>query len=219
MAERPTRPRLDPAVHVEFRRRAITAAMAELCAERGLRATTVTEVAARSATGRGTVYSLYPNREAIFLDLIERVGAELLALAKAACGGAGVDPRERVGSALRAILARLAEEPAGAHVLLVEAPCTSAESLLRYQTTISGLAALLGTAMPETEASSQRLEEIIVGGLAAVLARRVREGRLAEAPALLEDFVGLALAPYARRNQGLGPGDHASAASSRRDRA
>ncbi len=199
MAGPARRPMLDPAIRADYRRRAITAAMAELCAGRGFRQTTVTEIAVRAATGRGTVYSLYPNREAIFLDLIERFGAGLLRLAEAACAEAGADPRERVGSGLRAILGALAGEPASAHVLLVEAPYASAQSLRRYQATISGLGALLGTAMAETEVSSLHLEEIIVGGLAAVLARDAREGRLGEAPELLEDFVELATAPYLRR--------------------
>lgn len=189
---------LDPAVRVGFRRRAITAAMAELCAEQGYRSTTVTHVAARAATSRATVYSLYRNREAIFLDLIDRTGADLLASAEAACGGAGADPRERIRSGLGAILGRIAAEPASARAFLVEAPHASAGSMRRHQTAASRLAALLATAMGDEDARTLRLEEIIVAGLAAVLARQAREGRLGEAPALLEDFVGLVSAPYLR---------------------
>jgi hypothetical protein len=42
-------PMLDPAVPAEFRRRAITKAMAELCAERGYTETSITDVAAWAA--------------------------------------------------------------------------------------------------------------------------------------------------------------------------
>ena len=139
---------LDPAVRVNFRRRAITAAMAELCADQGYPKATVSDVAARAATSRGTIYSLYPNREAIFLDLVERFGADLLVLAEVACSGPGADPRERMGSGLGAILGRVAEEPASARVFLLEAPYSSAGSLRCHRKTISGLASLLAAAVP-----------------------------------------------------------------------
>jgi AcrR family transcriptional regulator len=187
---------LDPAIRVGFRRRAITAAMAELCAQQGYLGTSVADVAARAGTSRSTVYKLYANREAIFLALIDRGLEEVLGLAEGACGRAGLDPKARIEAALAAILGRVAEHPTEAYAFLVEARCATPDALLRYHEAISDLAALLATAVPAGEAGSPRLEEIIVGGLAAVLARRAREGRLGNAPAMLEDFVGLATAPY-----------------------
>jgi AcrR family transcriptional regulator len=187
---------LDPAVRVDFRRRAITAAMAELCLDQGYPKTTVTGIAARAAMGRGTIYALYPNREAIFLDLIERFGAELLTLAEVACIRSDADPRQRIGSGLGAILGRIAEEPLSARAFLLDAPYASEDSLRGHRRTISGFASLLAAAAPSQEERPPLVEEGIVADLAAILARDARDGRLGEAPTLLEDFVGLTLAPY-----------------------
>ena len=187
---------LDPAVVAEFRRRAIIEAMAELCAERGYDDTTTTGVAARAGTSRGTLYALYGNKEEIFLDLFDRAAADLISPAEAACASTDGEPQARIEAALAAILDWAAEHPAIAYTILVVAPYATPASLRRYHGVISDLAALLRTAMPARDVSNARREEIIIGGLAAILARRAREGKLEEAPALLADFVGLATAPY-----------------------
>ena len=187
---------LDPSVRMEFRRRAITEAMAEICAERGYRAASIAEVTARAATSRGMVYSLYRNREDIFLDLLDRTAAELLSLVEGACASTEGGFRVRIEAALGATLGLAAEKPAIFYTFLVAAPHATPTSLLRHQDAISDLAALLRTAVPNRGALSAQLEEITIGGLTAVLARRAREGRIEEAPALLADFVGLATAPY-----------------------
>jgi AcrR family transcriptional regulator len=186
---------LDPAIRVGYRRRAITAAMAELCVEQGYLATSIADVAARAGTSRGTVYGLFANREQIFLTLLDHCVVEVLGLAESACAQAGPDPRARIEAALRAILGWLAGHPEGAYALLVEAQATTSEVRRRYDGTIVALAALLRTAV-RVEVDSAPLEEIVVGGLASVLARAARQGQLEEVPALLEDFVGLVTAPY-----------------------
>lgn len=187
---------LDPAIRVGFRRRAIIAAMAELCVEQGYLGTSVADVAARARTSRSTVYGLYANREAIFLALLDHGVAEVLGLAEGSCRQAGPDPRARIEAALGAILDWVAEHPTEAYAFLVEAQAATPEALRHYHAAIADLAALLGTAVPLAEVGSVRLQEIIVGGLASVLTGLARQSRLEEAPALLADFVGLVTAPY-----------------------
>ena len=89
-----------------------------------------------------------------------------------------------------------AEKPSVAYTFLVVAPCATPTSLHRYQDAISALADLLRTAVPARDAPSVQLQEIIIGGLAAVLARKARAGLLEDATALLADFVGLTTSPY-----------------------
>ncbi len=190
---------LDPAVRAEFRRCAITTAMAELCADRGYPKTTITDIAARAATGRGTVYSLYANREEILIDLLDRTAAEFLSRSKGACSSAGGEPETRIKAALAATLGWAAERPASAHTFLVAAPSATLASQRRYQGAISDLAALLRTVVPDRDPHSVRLEEITIGSLAAILAGKARKGRLESAPALLDDFLDLVTAPYRRR--------------------
>ncbi len=187
---------LHPAVLAEFRRRSITQAMAEICAERGYRAASIDVVVARAATSRGMVYSLYRNREDIFLDLFDRTAVEILSLVEGACAFTDAEPRARIEAALAATLGWAAEQPAIAYTFLIVAPYATPTSLHRYQDAVSALAALMRTVVPARDAPSVQLEEIIIGGLAAVLARKAREGLLEDAPALLDDFVGLATSAY-----------------------
>jgi AcrR family transcriptional regulator len=187
---------LDPTVRAGFRRRAITAAMAELCVEQGYLGTSVADVAARARMSRATVYGLFANREQIFLTLLDHGVAEVLGLAEGSCRRAGLDPRARIEAALGAILGWVAEHPKEAHAFLVEAQAATPEALGHYHAAIADLATLLGAAVPVAEVGSVRFEEIIVGGLASVLAGLARQSRLEEVPALLEDFVGLVTAPY-----------------------
>lgn len=188
---------LDPAVQAEFRRRKITAALAELCADRGYSKTTIADVATRAATGRNTVYSLYGNCGEILLDLLDRSTAEFLSLSEAACTSATDDPEARIKAGLAATLRWVAERPATAHTFLVTAPSATPASQRRYRGAISDLAALLRTvAPPDRDPHGARLEEITVGRLAAILAGEAREGRLENAPTLLDDFHGLVTARF-----------------------
>jgi AcrR family transcriptional regulator len=187
---------LDPAVRAGFRRRAITAAMAELCVEQGYLGTSVADVAARARMSRATVYGLFANREQIFLTLLDHGAAEVLRLAEGSCRRAGPDPRARIEAGLGAILGWVAEHPTEAYAFLVEGQVATPEALRHYHAAIAGLAGLLSTAVPVAEVGSVRLEEIIVGELASVLAGLARQSRLEEVPAVLEDFVGLVTAPY-----------------------
>jgi AcrR family transcriptional regulator len=190
------RPRLDPAVHDEFRRRTIVTAMAELCAEQGYEETRITDIAARAAMGRNSVYSLYRNREAVLLDLLDRAAAELLSLSEGACASATAEPKARIEAALVANLGWVAERPANAHTLLVVAPAAAPASRRRHQEAISALAAVLRTAVPDRDPQSPWLEEDRIERVAAILARQAREGRLESAPSLLEDLLVLVTAPY-----------------------
>lgn len=196
MPDRPTRPMLGPAFRADMRRSRLTEAMAELCAEQGYLATSTADVAGRAAMGRGTVYSLYPNREAIFLDLLDRTATEVISLAEGACASATGEPEAKIRAALEATLGWAAGRPASAHAFLVVASSATPASLRRYEEAISDLAALLRTVVPDRDPRSVHLEEIIISGLVSVLARLAREGGIGRAPELLEDFVGLVTAPY-----------------------
>lgn len=59
-------PVLSSEVVDEYRRRAFTDALAELCSERGYRATTIADVVARAKSIRNTAYQHFANREDIF---------------------------------------------------------------------------------------------------------------------------------------------------------
>ncbi len=59
-------------------RERILAAAAEVFASRGFRGSAVDDIVVRSGTSKGSFYNFFPSKEAIFLALLERVGATLL---------------------------------------------------------------------------------------------------------------------------------------------
>lgn len=104
----------------ETRERILTAA-ADVFAAKGFRGSAVDDIVARSGTSKGSFYNFFPSKEAIFLALLERVGATLLEgverEVERASGALG-----RVDAALAAAFGALAEHRALARILVVEAP-------------------------------------------------------------------------------------------------
>lgn len=190
------RPMLSPEVIADFRRHTFTDAIAELCVERGYRATTVADVVRRAKSSRHTFYECFDNREQIFLAAQERGTSEILARAVGAGEGAGAEPLQRVEAALGAVLAWIVEQPALAWVCLVEAQCATPESFRRYHETISRLTATLESVVSSTDERVPTTEEALVGGVAHVLGQLIRNGETARAPELLSDLSALLLAPY-----------------------
>lgn len=192
----PARPMLSPEVIADFRRRTFTDALAELCVERGYRATTVADVVRRAKSSRNTVYEYFDNREQIFLAAQQRGTSEFLARARAADEEAAAEPLPRFEAALGAVLDWIAEEPALAWVCLVEAQCATQESFRRYHETISRLTATLESIVPSTDERVPTTEEALLGGIAHVLSQLIRSGDTARAPELLQPLAEFLCLPF-----------------------
>jgi AcrR family transcriptional regulator len=170
--------------------------MAELCTERGYRASTIAHVTARARVSRRTIYEHFANREQIFLALLDRAIAELLAAAEASSGSAALDPLTRIEAALAAILAWVVEQPTPAWICLIEAQRATPQSVRRYYEAISRLTALLRRTTPPNPARPETLEEAVVGAIASTLRRLIRSGEAERAPELLPELSALLLTPY-----------------------
>ena len=103
----------------ERRRRILDAGMT-VFARKGYRAAAVDDIAAESGSSKGGVYFHFPNKQAIFLALLDRMGALLLDRVEAAMV-AEADPIDRGDAALRAVLHTFAGHRALARLFLVEA--------------------------------------------------------------------------------------------------
>jgi AcrR family transcriptional regulator len=190
----PQRPMLPAEFVADFRRRAITDALAELCVEQGYRATTIADVAARAKTGRNTLYELFENREQIFLALLDRAIGELLDRTRLACREAGREQRLEAG--LAAVLSWVAEEPGLARAFFVEATCATPEAFRRYLEAITQFAALLHGNVPSEVPRPASTEESLVGGIASILRFRINNGEAKRAPALLPELTGFLRMPF-----------------------
>ena len=188
------RPLLSAKVVAEFRRRAITDALAELCVEQGYRASTITDIVTRARTSRHTFYEHFDNGEQIFLALLDRGIEELLARTRVACQAA--EPPQRVEAGLGAVLAWVAEEPAPAYACFVEATCATPESFRRYLEAITEFATLLRGSVPTEVVRPASTEESLIGGIASILRYLIHDGEAQRAPELLPELTNFLRLPF-----------------------
>jgi AcrR family transcriptional regulator len=163
-------------VVLAFKRRRIEAALAELCVERGYRATTIADISRGAHVSRATVYEHFKDREAAFLSLLDRVTQDLFGY--------------------RALLAWVAEEPASAWACLVESMCATPESLRRYLEAIERFTTLLAGAVPNEVPRPATTEESLVGGVASVLSGQLRRGEAQGAPEMQPQLLIFLRGPF-----------------------
>ena len=97
----------------------ILGAALHVFAEKGYHRAVVDDIVRTSRTSKGAVYHHFPNKEALFLALVDELAARLAtSLTRAIEGSHGA--LEKVGAALRAGLATFAEHRELARILLLE---------------------------------------------------------------------------------------------------
>lgn len=193
----PPRPLLPREFILSHKRLRILEAVAELSAERGYEAMTVTEIVSRAGVARKTLYESFDGKEEVFLAAIDAAFAALREQTDEACGGEAGEWRERVGAALAGVLDYLAEHPAEAEMLILETPAATAASAARYQEAIEHFSGRLVDATPAAPISSGTVEESVVGGVAWILNRRLRAGEAGRLRELTPELAEFVLAPWA----------------------
>ncbi len=103
----------------ERRRRLLDAALS-VFARKGYRDSAVDEIAGESGTSKGGVYFHFPNKQAIFLALLDRTAARLLDSVQTAIA-AERDPIARADAALLTVLRTFARHRGLARLFMVEA--------------------------------------------------------------------------------------------------
>ena len=197
---KPSRPFLSREFVLGHRRSRILEAVAELSAERGYEAMTVSDIVKRAGIARKTLYESYGGKEEVFLAAVDAALAAVRERVEDACaaGEAEDDWREQVYAALSALLSYLADRPAEAQMLILEAPAATAASAARYRSTVERFTELLADATPEAGDPSEAIPEGIVGGVASILNRQVRRGEIARATELGEELSNFVLAHWVR---------------------
>ncbi|HEY5815779.1 MAG TPA: helix-turn-helix domain-containing protein [Solirubrobacterales bacterium] len=193
----PSRPRLPRDFVLRHKRRRILAAVAEVSAERGYGAMKVSDIVKRAGVARKTLYELYEGKEEVFLAAVDAAFAALLERTEEACA-AGGEWDERVRAGLAALLGRLAEHPAEAHLLIVEAPAATTASAARYEVARARFVTLLSEAVPAGQRRPDVLEGMIVSGVAWILNGRIRAGEAKRVNDLIDDLCDFALAHWER---------------------
>src|SRR3954468_16056079 len=188
-------PVADPAVDDGHRRGRILRALATCMAEKGYRATTVSDIARVAQVSKTVVYAHFRDKEQCLLELYSRATDGVLATVRAAqeeARAAGLPWRERVRSGVAAYLDALSAGPAVAWAALVEVQAAGRSALAlrrqvvdRYVDLLGELAADLLRAHPgEVRPVGRPLVVAAVGGINELMLARVERG---EAERLPED--------------------------------
>jgi AcrR family transcriptional regulator len=195
---KPSRPLLSREFVLGHRRSRILEAVAELSAEQGYEAMTISDIVGRAGVARKTLYENYDGKEEVFLAAVDAAFDAVRECVEGACAAGDGEWSEQVDAALTALLDYLAEHPAEAQMLILETPAATPASAARYQAAVERFAGLLADATPAAPTPSETIEESLVGGVAWILNRRLRLGeaaRLRELSGELSEFV---LAPWAQ---------------------
>lgn len=152
-ARSPSAPKYAPGI---ARVEAILAAAAEVFAERGFEAATMTEIAARSGTAIGSMYRFFPTREALGARLLERYQTQLSVWASSVAEQAKRLSTEALTDMLFDALAGGDAMRAGARAVL-EAHGDGAELRVDYRTALRrDLERVLKAANPKLSTAQAR---------------------------------------------------------------
>ncbi|HXD55776.1 MAG TPA: TetR/AcrR family transcriptional regulator [Solirubrobacteraceae bacterium] len=204
---------LDPQdVRVDQARR-LREAMIELIAEKGYPAIRIADLARTAHVSPPTLYSLYADKEELFIDTYgdaaRRTGTAILA-----AHAAHEDPAERMLAALRAFGELCASEPQAVSLLVQGAFGAGPEVLRKRRAVLETLESYIQSnrAPGQPPATGDLTVRALLGGIREVSAARLREGRHEELPDLAGPLIAWAGCYPGRLPDGLAAPDAEDAA-------
>ncbi|HTU79927.1 MAG TPA: TetR/AcrR family transcriptional regulator [Solirubrobacteraceae bacterium] len=196
---------LDPELVKRDQRARLQSALVELIALKGYAAVRIVDLAKLAHVSQPTFYSLYADKEALFLSAYDEIAQRTSRVVMRAY--LGDDPHEqRVTAAMRAWAQFAAAEPQPTSLLVLGAFGAGPKALERRSRTLAqleraihlGRCALRGGERPSEPDPGDLMVKAILGGIREVTATRLREGRASELPALADELTRWA-AFYAQR--------------------
>jgi AcrR family transcriptional regulator len=171
-------------------------AIVSAVSEKGYQATTVEDVVRGSGVSRKTFYEQFKNKEDCFLAAYDELVGRLVATVDQAYH-AQTSWQARAVAAVGALLEFFASEPEAAQIGMIEVMAAGPVALERYRLAQRGFTVYL----QETAERSSYTEDIsrdaalaAIGGMAAVIAEMVREGKTRQLPAIRDEVATFGLA-------------------------
>lgn len=179
-------------------RERLLAAVPAVAAEHGYEAMSVADIVRAAAVSRNAFYKNFRDKQDCVATAHELGHERLFDLLSSSCY-AGATIEERVRAAIEAALDILADEPALARFLFVEAPSGGDDIALRYHEWLGRYGTLLRSAAPDLPQESlpePEVEQVIIGGIASRVASEVLRGRGDELRELAGAFLEYVLTFY-----------------------
>jgi AcrR family transcriptional regulator len=200
-SSRPTRNGVGREHVSEIQRARILAAMVEESALRGVGGVTVAHVVACSGVSRRTFYEVFEDREDCFIAALDD-GIARVVQAVVPAYRQGGRWRERIRSALLALLAFLDDEPALARMLIVDSLGAGPVALKRRSRVLGSVISAVEEGCAEVGGgieSAPLVAEGAVGAVLAVLHNELSEPRPSRLVSLLNPLMGIVVLPYLGR--------------------
>ncbi len=186
------------------RRRIIDALIATV-AQRGYDRTTLERVLHVAEVPAPVFDEHFENKQDCFLQALdELIGRLECAVLKRIARPLPWPERIRLG--LQTLLRGLAAHPDGARLAMVESFGAGESAVKRLRCALASFVPILEEGLvlaPGAEHLSPLTSEAVVGGIAAIVHRRVLEDHTAELPSLLPDLLYFALMPYLGHHRAL----------------
>jgi AcrR family transcriptional regulator len=205
-------PRLPPGRHglprdfvVKNQRDRLTAGIIATVAERGYHGATVSQICAAAGVSRRTFYSYFSSKEECYLSAFEEINEHVAEAIAAAGADDGTWPRQ-VRARLAAMLATYAANPDLVRFTLVVPLRAGAQIAVYQRSALERILQLLVAGRPQDKGARQPspvVEQALVGGLVAVIARKVEAGEAGRLPELLPELTELFLTVYIGREKAV----------------
>ncbi len=196
----PGRHGLPRAFVAENQRERLLNGVVEAVAEHGYNATTIGKISEAARISRRTFYECFASKEECFLAAYAMVDDHVRGSMLAAADPAESWP-EQVRARLAALLGTLSRDAAVARFYLVEPLAAGGEVAARYRDAMQLLAETIRPQSPLSEMDVEVRDQVLMGGIATLISRRLKAGETAQLGELLPDLVELALAPYLGRDE------------------
>ncbi len=182
----------------ENQRQRLLNGVVEAVAEHGYNATTIGKITEAAKISRRTFYEYFEGKEECFLAAYEMIDDHVRASMLAAGDPASPWP-EQVRARLEALLAVLSRDLAVARFYLTEPLTAGGEIAARYRDAMQLLAETIRPQDSSSDLNVEVRDQVLMGGIATLIARRLKAGEADRLGELLPDLTELALAPYLGR--------------------
>ena len=172
----------------------IVAAMLRALPRHGYGELTIGDLTREAGVSRATFYGQFESKEACFLATYD-IGAEWLC-ERVERAAADQPWPSRVRAGVAEAMRLLTANPDVAHLLTVEILRLGTTARARHQSCVTGLAASLRQGRPPSADLSSDLEELLIGGALAHVARHVDTGKVDRLADSTVELVQYMLSPY-----------------------
>jgi|SRR4051794_4400812 len=191
---------LSPEYVARNQRERLLSGLTQALYEEGYESTTVALIGQRAAVSKSDFYKHFDSKDECFLAAYEAAIESIRERMETACASATSERwADRVAAAIEALLNLLTLEPALASMALVEGIRAGRHVYGRYQAALDSFVRDLREGAPASPAGGEVPEamgEAVVGGVAAMLGRRILAGETDQLPQLFPEILEFVLTAY-----------------------